>query len=258
VATGTPVLMYHELVVPGRSLCREEEGYARYCIPETTLGAHLAWLQAQSIRGCNISQALELDASTSGVGITFDDGCETDLLFAAPRLLDAKCNATFFIVTSWIGQRGYLSLHQLRELRALGFELGAHSRTHAYLPDLDAASLRSEIAQCKDEVEQAIGERIEHFSCPGGRWSREVSEVAREAGFRTVSTSRPGMLTSAADRFCLPRTAILGGMQAAEFARICHGNRQWLREANSALLSGAKRVMGNSLYENVRRVVLTR
>jgi peptidoglycan/xylan/chitin deacetylase (PgdA/CDA1 family) len=258
VATGTPVLMYHELVVAGRSLCLDEEGYSRYCIMDTTLEAQLAWLRAQGIRGCNISQTLELDANAPAVGITFDDGCETDLLFAAPRLLDAKCNATFFIVTSWIGQRGYLSLHQLRELRALGFELGAHSRTHAFLPDLDASSLRSEIAQCKNELEQGIGERIEHFSCPGGRWSPEVSSVAREAGFRTVSTSRPGMVTSATDRFRLPRTAILDGMHATDFARICRGNRQWLREANSALLSGAKRVMGNSLYENVRRVVLNR
>lgn len=258
MATGTPVLMYHELVVAGRSLCRVEEGYARYCITDTALAAQLAWLRAQSIRGCNVSQALEFGTDASGVGITFDDGCETDLLFAAPRLLDARCNATFFIVTTWIGQRGYLSLPQLRELHALGFEVGAHSRTHAYLPDLDAASLRSEIAESKDELEQAIGERIEHFSCPGGRWSREVGEVARDAGFRTVSTSRPGMITGAADRFCLPRTAILGGMQTTEFARVCQGNRQWLREANSALLSGAKRVMGNSLYENVRRVVLNR
>jgi peptidoglycan/xylan/chitin deacetylase (PgdA/CDA1 family) len=250
--------MYHELVVAGRSLCHVDEGYARYCIPEKTLAAQLAWLQSQGNLGCNISQALELDANARGVAITFDDGCETDLLFAAPRLLDAQCNATFFIVTTWIGQRGYLSLDQLRELRALGFELGAHSRTHAFLPDLDAASLRREIGQGKDELEQWIGERIEHFSCPGGRWSREVTEVAREAGFRTVSTSRPGILTRAADRFCLPRTAILDGMQATEFARICHGNRQWSREAESALLSGAKRVMGNSLYENVRRIVLNR
>jgi peptidoglycan/xylan/chitin deacetylase (PgdA/CDA1 family) len=256
VATGTPVLMYHELVVAERSLCRVEEGYARYCITDTTFADQLAWLQAQSVRGCNISQALELDPNAPAVGITFDDGCETDLLVAAPRLLDARCNATFFIVTTWIGQRGYLSPPQLRELHALGFELGAHSRTHAYLPDLDAASLWSEIVESKDELEQAVGERIEHFSCPGGRWSREVGEVARDAGFRTVSTSRPGMITSRADRFCLPRTAILGGMQTREFARICQGNHQWLREANSALLSGAKRVMGNSLYENVRRVVL--
>jgi peptidoglycan/xylan/chitin deacetylase (PgdA/CDA1 family) len=250
--------MYHELAVAGRSLCRTEEGYARYCITDATLAAQLAWLQAEGIRGCNLTQTLALDANASAVGITFDDGCETDLLFAAPRLLDARCDATFFIVTAWIGQPGYLSVAQLRELRALGFELGAHSRTHAFLPDLDAMSLRSEIAQCKDELEQSIGERIEHFSCPGGRWSPEVSRVAREAGFRTVSTSRPGMVTGAADRFRLPRTAILEGMQATDFARICHGNRQWLREANSALLSGAKRVMGNSLYENVRRAVLNR
>ena len=258
MASGTPVLMYHELAVAGRSLCRAEEGYARYCITDAALAAQLAWLHAEGIRGCNITQTLALDANASAVGITFDDGCETDLLFAAPRLLEAQFDATFFIVTTWIGQPGYLSLAQLRELRALGFELGAHSRTHAFLPDLDAASLRSEIAQCKDELEQSIGERIEHFSCPGGRWSPEVSSVAREAGFRTVSTSRPGMVTGAADRFRLPRTAILEGMQAADFARICHGNRQWLREANSALLSGAKRVMGNSLYENVRRAVLSR
>ena len=256
MATRTAVLMYHELVAGRRGLCRDDAGYTRYCIPATRFTAQLEWLHARGFRGLNVSQLLGLEANGRGVGITFDDGCETDLLYAAPRLLEARCDATFFVVTGWIGQRGYLSRLQLRELRALGFEIGSHSRTHAYLPDLDRVSLQDEIARSKDELEQWLGESIQHLSCPGGRWSRVVSEVARDAGYTSVSTSRPGLVTHDADRFCLPRTAILDETDALEFARICRGDRQWLRAAKTALLAGAKRAVGNSAYENVRRVLL--
>ena len=255
----TAILMYHELVVDGRPLCGSDEGYTRYCVAEKTFNRQLNWLQAHGYQGWSLSQALDHSSNpNAGVAITFDDGCETDALYAAPRLNEMGFSATFFVVTNWIGRSGYLSRRQVRELRGAGFEIGAHSRSHRYLTDLDPDALRAEITECKNELEQLLGEGVDHFSCPGGRWSRAVSTVARDAGFRTVSTSRPGSVTESSDSFCLPRTAIVDGLSIHEFERICRGDRQWLGIARSGLLSGAKRLMGNSLYEKFRGAVLSR
>ena len=255
----TPILMYHEIVIDGRPLCRSDEGYSRYCISEDAFTRQLNMLRSQGFEGWNLSRALDHNRNpNAGVAITFDDGCETDALYAAPRLHELGFSATFFVVTKWIGRSGYISQRQMRELRGCGFEVGAHSRSHQYLTDLDPDALRGEIIDCKNELEQMLGERVDHFSCPGGRWSRAVSTVARDAGFRTVSTSRPGALTVSSDPFCLPRTAIVDGLPIHDFERICRGDRQWLGIARSGLLSGAKRLMGNPLYEKFRGAVLNR
>jgi peptidoglycan/xylan/chitin deacetylase (PgdA/CDA1 family) len=251
--------MYHELTSEGRPLCRRDKGYARYCLPELTFRSQLAWLRTQGYEGWTVSQALYASRThEAGVAITFDDGCETDLLDAAPALLDAGFNATFFIVSTWVGRPGYLSRGQLRELRACGFEIGAHSRTHVYLTDQRPALLQSEIAGSKGEIEQLLGESVKHFSCPGGRWSPAVADAARDAGFQTVSTSRIGTVNPLSDRFSLPRVAIVDGMRNREFEAVCRGRTPWLREAESTLLAGAKRLMGNSLYEKMREAVLSR
>lgn len=255
---GIPMLMYHELADGGRPLCRPDEGYRRYCIGADAFGSQLDWLASNGFRGLSVSQAIGESGAGPSVAITFDDGCETDLLHAAPRLARAGFGATFFVVSGWIGRSGYLTKAQLRELRSLGFEIGAHSRSHTYLSDLPARALHEEIAGSKADLEQLIGAPVDHFSCPGGRWSPAVAAVANEAGFRTVSTSRSGLMTPSSDLFILPRTAILDGMSLGEFARICRGQGLWKRHAQSQVLAAVKRVLGNSLYERARTAALRR
>jgi peptidoglycan/xylan/chitin deacetylase (PgdA/CDA1 family) len=264
MGAGIPFLMYHELARPGQPLCRAEQGYALYCIAEETFRAQLAWLRANAVRGWNVSQALDAASGANGahdargVGITFDDGCATDLHVAAPLLVDAGCSATFFVVSSWVGTPGFLTAADLRALRAAGFEVGAHSRTHAYLPDLAPDALHAEVAGAKDELEQHLGERVAHLSCPGGRWSPAVEAVARAAGYHSVSTSRLGGVGPSSDRFRLPRVAITTELAAGDFARVARGERRWVQEARHELLAGAKQLLGNSLYERVRGAVLGR
>ncbi len=171
--------------------------------------------------------------------LTFDDGCETDLITAAPALAESGLHATFYVVSGFLGRRGYLSRLQLKELSNLGFEIGCHSRTHAYLPNLDAASLREEIAVAKAELEQILGRLVEHFSCPGGRWSRKAVQFAREAGFRSMATS-----------------ALQRGISLPQFERLCHGNGLLARRGRGALLQAAKMLLGDSFYERVRSRVL--
>ena len=77
----TVYLMYHELQVPGRSLCRDDPGYTRYVIPAADFRAQLEHLHSLGLRGMSVGQALEgEDGDRPSVVITFDDGCESDLL----------------------------------------------------------------------------------------------------------------------------------------------------------------------------------
>lgn len=253
---GIAYVMYHELERDGRSLCHDEPGYARYVLREDTFRAHMEVLARNDVRGISVGEALSAPDQTRVVAITFDDGSETDLLVAAPLLARLNFGATFYVVSSFVDRRGYLSSSQLRELVDAKFEIGCHSRSHAYLTDLELPQLEDEIVTAKEELEQFLGRHVEHFSCPGGRWSQRVSQVARAAGYRSVATSQTGINSPLGDPYRLSRVAILRGTPPVEFLHICRGERLRARRGLELVLNGAKLLLGNSAYERLREVLL--
>jgi peptidoglycan/xylan/chitin deacetylase (PgdA/CDA1 family) len=208
------------------------------------------------LHGTSVGEALSASNQTQSVAITFDDGSATDTLVAAPLLAQHNFNATFYAVSSWINRRGYLSATQLRELADAHFEIGCHSRSHAFLTDLERSSLRNEMVTSKSELEQILGRRVEHFSCPGGRWSRRISHVAREAGYRSVVTSRPGINGPQADPYRLARVAILRDVAPDNLLGISRGEKLLVRRGREFALRSAKTLLGNSTYERLREVFL--
>jgi peptidoglycan/xylan/chitin deacetylase (PgdA/CDA1 family) len=206
-------------------------------------------------KGVNVSQSLAFPEYPA-VAITFDDGCETDLLVAAPILRSLNFNATFYITYGFLDTPGYLSREQLRKLSDLGFEIGCHSMTHAYLSDLDDAGLQREIAESKVYLEHMLDRPVDHFSCPGGRFDRRVEEVAKAAGYRSVATSRLHANISSSNQYALGRIAVMRETQLREFESLCHGHGIWQISLRSGLQQGAKHLLGNSLYERVRSAML--
>src|ERR1700691_2981599 len=101
---GTVFLMYHELALPNRPLCHREPGYTRYVVPATGFRGHIEKLAIEGWRGTNVTEAMK-PFDGKRVCITFDDGCETDLLAAAPILKEFGFGATFYITCGFLGRR---------------------------------------------------------------------------------------------------------------------------------------------------------
>jgi peptidoglycan/xylan/chitin deacetylase (PgdA/CDA1 family) len=250
--------MYHEIERPGRPTCGRQPGYLRYVVPEANFLAQLDHLRAEGVQGLSVGTALSgRPAGQRAVAITFDDGCETDLLVAAPLLQERGFGATFYVVAGFVGQAGFLTGPQVRRLAESGFEIGCHSMTHPYLTDLDEVRMGVEIVEAKDRLEQLTGRPVAHFSCPGGRWDGRVARLARESGYASVATSRVGANGPADDRYCLARVAVQRGTGVADFDGVCRG-RLWRRRLKEGILASAKRFVGNTLYEKLRTAVLGR
>lgn len=250
-------LMYHELELPERALCQSDPGYVRYVLPAADFRAQVAHLRAAGFHGISVGEALTKALEKSErVVVTFDDGCETDLIVAAPILREAGFNATFYITVAHLGRRGYLSESQLRELSDSGFEIGSHSLTHSYLHDLKTDEIRAEVIGSKARLEETTGKRIAHFSCPGGRWDKRVSEIVREAGYDSLVTSHVGTNRPETDSFRLSRVPMMRGIGIDEFRRTVRGRGLGRRRAQSAVLNVAKQVLGNSVYEKLRSTML--
>jgi len=252
---GNVFLMYHELERPGRPLSQTDPGYVRYIVTEDDFRAQMEWISKSGFAGVSVGASLR-EPDRPAVVITFDDGCETDLLVAPPILKQFGFGATFYVTSGFLGKPGFMSATQLRELRELGFEIGCHSMTHPYLPDVEEAGLRREIVTAKNDLEQIVGTPVEHFSCPGGQCDDRVIAIAREGGYSSVATSEIRANEADTDRFALGRVAILRGVPLGIFSQICDGRILWKLRLRDRTNRAAKRALGNSSYDRLRSMLL--
>ncbi len=99
--------------------------------------------------------------------------------------------------------------------------IGAHSVTHRRLAHWGADQARAEMANSKASLEARLGIEVDAFAYPVGdptsAGTREF-ELAREVGFATAVTTRPGMLFAEHARrlTALPRVSVNGHWQRAE------------------------------------------
>jgi len=253
-ANSAVFLMYHEIELADRPLCRPDAGYTRYAIPRDEFRLQIAAIRELAFSGVSVTEALEF--SRSAVAITVDDGCETDLLVVAPLLAEFGFRATFYASPGLLGKKGFLSAAQLRELSDLGFEVGSHSMTHRFLTDLSDLDLRRELEQSKQVLEQMVEKPVVHFSCPGGRSDARVAQAAARAGYRTLADSIPHANSSSTSPFSLGRVAIRRGLGVDRFRRFCRGRSLWKLRAGSSIRDAAKRILGNANYERIRESML--
>ena len=255
-ARGTLCLMYHEIELPGRELADSDPGYTRYAVNLASFREQMQFLKSAGKPGLNITQMLSNPGA--GVALTFDDGCETDLITAAPMLKDLGFQATFYVTVGFLGKRGFMSRQQARELGETGFEVGCHSLTHPFLTDLDAASLEAEIAGAKRQLEDIVGRKVTHYSCPGGRWDERVAEVAKRAGYESVATSQVGVNSPESNRFSLSRNAVTRDVVLTDFQALASGAGLWSKQIRNRTLQLAQRAIGNRAYNRLRSALLGR
>jgi len=113
-------------------------------------------------------------------------------------------------------ERECLPLETLRSLAgAPGVTIGAHTLSHPMLAKHPQEEARSEIAESKAWLEEALGLPVRHFAYPVGdptsAGPREFA-LAKEAGFASAVTTRPGHLFAghAEHLHALPRVSLNG------------------------------------------------
>ena len=186
--------------------------------------------------------------------VTFDDGYLSQYALAAPVLEKYSATGRFFLTGAWVGQNGYMSWSDAKELHRSGHHIGSHGWSHQMLTQCSAAELREELRRSKGELEQHLGTGIEAISCPGGAWDRRVARACAEAGYSKMYTSdawtgrRRVEGIDVAGRLMMRR-----GCTPADLQALIAAERKPYApvRVRSALIRAARRALGVRVYHAV-------
>jgi peptidoglycan/xylan/chitin deacetylase (PgdA/CDA1 family) len=217
IAVGSaPILMYHYVRAVDQGA--DPLGWELSITPEL-LDQQLALLAQQGYTGVRMDVLArcmrgEPLCPPRPVALTFDDGYADAYTAALPVLQRYGFTATFYIVSGFVGQPGYMTWEQLAVLRDAGMEIGAHSISHPDLTTLDAFGLARQLNEPKAEIEARLGVRVVSFCYPAGRYNGAVIEAVRAAGYENATTTRWD--NDYSDLLALPRRRVSGGTTGDE------------------------------------------
>ncbi len=134
-----------------------------------------------------LNRLLDFDARSvrdQSVVITFDDGWADNYANALPVLAETGVKATLFVVTGFVGRKGYLDWQQLADMQAEGISVQSHTHGHNPLPLLSEEEIRAELEVSKGSIEDRLGTPVDFLSAPHGMLDRRVIRAARSSGYR--------------------------------------------------------------------------
>jgi peptidoglycan/xylan/chitin deacetylase (PgdA/CDA1 family) len=238
-----PILTYHSL----------DETGSPVSVPVDIFERHLSRLRAAGYIALPLSEALaRLDHGTLSDGrvaaLTFDDGYASTSEYALPLLARLGWRATVFPVADyigghndWPGQPAFvppsrlLSWAELGDLASMGWEVGAHSRTHADLTQLDGPALVDEVQGARAVLEDRLGQPVRLFAYPYGRHDARVRRQVQSI-YAAACTARMGRASQTSDRYALERidawylshpavARLLGSSSMGLYVALCGGAR---------------------------------
>jgi len=182
-----PILTYHNLA---------EQAKGRLVLAAASFREQMRYLKTNGYRVVSLADFIEFthlgrQLPQKAVVLTFDDGYRSFKDFAYPVLKDLGFTATLFIYTDWVGAgRGALSWNDLRELSAAGFDVQAHTKSHADLRRAHGETeaqytrrMQAELEQPQELFNKNLGRRSQILAYPYGRWEEGLLPKVQQYGY---------------------------------------------------------------------------
>jgi len=198
-----PGLLFHS-VMPGTLLpnlsCYSIKNFTRL----------ITLLKNNNYQGVTVSSSHINPPERKPILLTFDDGFQCVEEHALPILDRENFKATIFCVTgfngkmsSWdvYGNNLHLDNNAIRRIAQNGHEIGSHTSSHAYLPYLSDADLKTELETSKKILEDITGYPVTSISFPFGGINPRVWNFAQDAGYKYGTIYRDHKKNSAPDLF---------------------------------------------------------
>lgn len=239
--------------------------------------AQMRYLARNNYRTLKLEEFCRMMAGTQAIDakavlITFDDGYEDNLLWAAPLLAQFGFSAVVFIVSDFIGKSTadvwpnsdptalgmFFNEAQISDWKRAGFEIGSHTKTHPLLTTLPVEQQLDELSASKNALEVRFGDPIQSIAYPGGDFDQVTAGCVFEAGYSLAFTTIPGVNrpshsmmsicrteVSASDSMLVFRAKIAGVLDWLAFKE-SHTFRQFMARLNRLLIPLAQSKQANN------------
>lgn len=108
------------------------------------------------------------------VSLTFDDFFNSMYDTVYPMFKQNGFAGTIYLTTKDLGAPDTMSPEKLREMHDYGFEIGAHTVTHAHLPFLTPQEVDYELGKSKSDIEAFSGIVAKSFATPYGEYNDAI------------------------------------------------------------------------------------
>lgn len=200
---AVPVLTYHHI----------GEGPEWYNVSTADFEKQMAFLRNNGYEAVSVVQLADGLAGRARlpsrpIAITFDDGYEDNYLAAMPVLERQGMKGTFFVVTGKMGQPGYMSWSQVREMNARGMEIGSHTVNHFTLNEISLRELERELLTSRVMLENNLPAPAPIFANPFGETAPAVVELLGRTGYQAACSSVVGVNHLGENPYMLRRMSV--------------------------------------------------
>ena len=140
--------------------------------------------------------------------ITIDDAFQSFYEVAWPFLKKNKIPFILFVSTEPVGNKGYMTWSQIREIESENFAvIGHHSHSHEYLIDVSNEDFINDIETANKIFNEKIGYIPNLFSYPFGEYSEFMRQYISKK-FTYAFGQHSGVIDINKEKFQLPRFPI--------------------------------------------------
>jgi peptidoglycan/xylan/chitin deacetylase (PgdA/CDA1 family) len=224
-----PILMYHEVAL------QIYPHFRKYMVTPQAFAAQMKWLalagyspiDLDTLVGARLGRAV---LPPKPIVITFDDGFQGNVDYAAPILHERGFTAVFYLVAGLMGKKSrwlraergielpLMDWQAARQLCADGFQCGAHTMSHPRLAELNVDECRYELHHSRQLLEDQLGREIRHLAYPFGSYDGTTRTLAEEAGYTSAASVEIGLSSPDDDLLALRRVPVSGLDSLVDFA----------------------------------------
>lgn len=184
--TKIPIIMYHYV---GYVKDQNDSNRKKLSVSPIQFESHLKQLRQARydtyfVRDIPAILAGTIEYSTQSAVLTFDDGYDDFYFTVFPLLKKYHMRATVYVITNFVGKKGFLSEGQIRELIDSGIvEIGSHTLDHLYLKKTSREVSKRQIEESKNYFFKTYGLRVHTFAYPFGAFSEDTMQQVKKAGY---------------------------------------------------------------------------